>query len=69
MKIEYDHERDLLYIYFSDPEKKSLETVTIRPGVFADFDKEGKLIGIEVLDASTIMGKKIEFQLPEVTAA
>ncbi len=68
MKIEYDAERDLLYIYFADAEKKSAETVTIKPGVYADFDKDGKLIGIEVIDASELMGKKIEFALPEHTA-
>ncbi|RKX80260.1 MAG: hypothetical protein DRP87_00140 [Spirochaetes bacterium] len=33
MKIEYDPERDLLYIYFTNSEKKSTETVTIRPGI------------------------------------
>ena len=68
MKIEYDPERDLLYIYFADTEKKSAETVTIKPGVHADFDKDGKLIGIEIIDASELMGKKIEFTLPERTA-
>jgi uncharacterized protein YuzE len=68
MKIEYDPERDLLYIYFAELETKASQTITITPGVFADFDKEGKLIGIEVLDASAVMGKKIEFKLPEVTA-
>jgi uncharacterized protein YuzE len=41
--------------------------VTIRPGVHADFDKEGKLIGIEVIDASEVMGKKIEFKLSELS--
>lgn len=68
MKIEYDPERDLLYIYFSEPETKAAQTITITPGVLADFDRDGKLMGIEVLDASEIMGKKIEFKLPEVTA-
>ena len=68
MKIEYDPERDLLYIYFAEPERKSAETVTIKPGVHADFDKDGKLIGIEVIDASELMGKKIEFALPERAA-
>jgi len=68
MKIEYDPERDLLYIYFADTEKKSAETVTIKPGVHADFDKDGKLIGIEIIDASELMGKKIEFTLPEHAA-
>lgn len=69
MKIEYDPVRDLLYMYFSEPEKKSAETVTIRPGVHADFDKNGRLIGIEVLDAKEIMGEKIEFKLPELSVA
>ncbi len=69
MRIEYDPARDLLYIYFADMEVKAAETVTIKPGVHADFDRDGKLIGIEVLDASEIMGKKIEFKLPELSAA
>lgn len=69
MKIEYDPVRDLLYIYFAEPEKRSAETVTIKPGVHADFDKEGRLIGIEVLDAKEIMGEKIEFKLPELSVA
>jgi uncharacterized protein YuzE len=69
MKIELDMNRDLLYIWFSDEERKSLETVTIKPGVFADFDKDGKLIGIEVLGASNLIGEKIELKLPERTAA
>jgi uncharacterized protein YuzE len=69
MKIEYDPERDLLYIYFAEPATKAAQTVTIAPGVHADFDKDTKLIGIEVLEASKVMGKKIEFNLPELTAA
>jgi len=68
MKIEYDPERDLLYLYFADPDKRSAETVTIKRGVHADFDKDGKLIGIEAIDASELMGKKIEFTLPKSTA-
>lgn len=68
MRIEYDPERDLLYIYFTDSEVKVAETVTIRPGIYADFDKGGRLIGIEILDASEVMGKKIEFKLPEFSA-
>lgn len=66
MKIDYDPTRDLLYIYFVEPETKAAETITITPGVHVDFDKDGKLIGIEVIDASEIIGKKIEFKLPEV---
>jgi len=67
MRIEYDPIRDLLYLYFASPEIKAAETVTVAPGVHADFGKNGKLLGIEVIDASEIIGKEIEFGLPEVT--
>ena len=67
MKFEYDPVRDLLYIYFAEPSEKVAKTVTVVPGVHADFSVEGKLIGIEVIDASEVLGKKIEFTLPEVT--
>ncbi len=69
MKLEYDPVRDLLYIYFAEASVKSAKTVTIVPGVHADFSAEGKLIGIEVIDASEVMGKKIEFTLPEMVPA
>lgn len=57
MKIEYAPDRDLLYICFADIETKAAETVKISPGVYADFDRDGKLMGIEVIEA--VMGKKI----------
>ena len=66
MKFEYDPTRDLLYIYFAEPTAKAAKTVTIEPGVHADFDSSGKLIGLEILDASEIMQNKIEFTLPEI---
>lgn len=66
MKIDYDPVRDLLYVYFAEPDVKAAETITVTPGVHADFDREGKLIGIEVIDASEVVGGKIEFKLPEV---
>ena len=66
MKVQYDPTRDLLYIYFSEPTAKAAKTVTVEPGVHADFSAAGKLIGIEVIDASEIIGNKIEFALPEL---
>ena len=66
MKIEYDQIRDLLYVYFSKPGTKVADTVTVKAGVHADFDKDGKLIGLEVLDASDIVDGKIEFRISEV---
>lgn len=66
MKIEYDPVRDLLYLYFSSPDTKAAETVTIKPGVNVDFDKNDKLIGIEIIEAGEVIGKGIEFVLPKV---
>ena len=69
MKVEYDPVRDLLYIYFRQEGRKAARTETVVPGVMADFDVEGKLIGIEVLDASEILEKKVEFEVKLVPAA
>jgi uncharacterized protein YuzE len=63
VKIEYDPVRDLLYLWFSTPGEKAADTVTVAPGLHADFDAGGKLIGIEVLDASEILGDKVQFEV------
>ena len=60
MKFEYDKEIDSGYIYRSYPIKKgeAEKQVNINDSIILDFDKEGKLLGIEILDASKIMRKK-----------
>lgn len=63
MKIEYDSVRDLLYIWFGLPGEKAAKTETVVPGVHADFDREGKLVGIEVLDASEVLQHKVQFEV------
>lgn len=63
MKIEFDSERDLLYIWFGKVGTKSAQTITIVPGVYADFDVSEKLIGLEVLDATEILDKKVQFEV------
>ena len=62
MKIEYDVQRDLLYIWFGVVGTKSAQTVTVSPGVHADFDANGKLIGLEVLDAEEILGTSAQLE-------
>ncbi len=68
MRIEYDAKRDLLYIWFRSSDEKAAQTITVAPGVFADMDSQGRLIGIEVLDASEMLGEplKVEVALPPV---
>lgn len=62
MKIEYDPVHDLLYLSF-DPEAKAAKTVTVAPGLHADLDAKGKLIGIEVIDASEVLKGRVQFEV------
>jgi uncharacterized protein YuzE len=50
MKIEYDNEIDALYIRLQ--EKHVDRTLEIVEGLNIDLDASGKMIGIEVLDAT-----------------
>lgn len=50
MTTRYDAEADALYVRFADAEVTESEEV--RPGVVFDFDNEGRIVAIEVLDAS-----------------
>jgi len=50
MKIEYDGEIDALYIRLQ--EKYVAKTIEIEEGLNIDLDENGKLIGLEILDAT-----------------
>ncbi len=63
MKIEYDTVRDLLYIWFGLPGERAAKTETVVPGVHADFDRQGRLLGIEVLDASEVLRHRLQFEV------
>ena len=53
MKVTYDQEVDVMRIVFSDaPIEESDED---KPGVILDYDREGKLVGVEILMASKRM--------------
>ena len=54
MKIQYDKVADAMYIYLK--EGKIHQTIPVSNYVIVDVDKEGKTIGIELLDASTMSG-------------
>jgi uncharacterized protein YuzE len=51
MKITYDSEGDVLYIQLRDDVPMG-DGVDLEEGVVADFDDDGHIIGLEVLDAS-----------------
>ena len=69
MKIAYDPEVDVLRILFSSaPIEESDED---KPGVVFDYDKDGNVVGMEILDASKRMDNPhaVEFVLGSVSGS
>jgi uncharacterized protein YuzE len=54
MKVTYDPEVDVVRIVFNN--ERIEESDTIKSGVILDFDKDGNVVGMEILNAS----KRIE---------
>ncbi|MBI2440287.1 MAG: DUF2283 domain-containing protein [Lentisphaerae bacterium] len=53
MKVTYDPDVDVMRILFSNsPIEESDEE---KPGVILDFDRDGNVVGLEILDASRRM--------------
>ena len=50
MKVIYDPETDILDLIFRD--KPVAESDEIREGIIIDYSKDGKIVSLEILDAS-----------------
>lgn len=63
MKVKYDKEVDVLHIVFS--EEKIEESDEGKSGIILDYDKQGSIVGIEILDASKKMKNptKVEYEV------
>lgn len=59
MYIERDVKYDLLYVGFGDKLKKGevSETTEVSPGTYLDFDSDGKLVGIEIVNSRNVLGR------------
>ena len=69
MRITYDREVDALYIRFREA---TVITRNIGEGIAADYDSDGRLAGIEVLDATRRSGGEDIFRkvtLEDITLA
>ena len=63
MKVKYDKEADVIYIGLSD--EKIKESDKGKPGIILDYDKNGSIVGIEILNASKKIGNpaKLEYEV------
>ena len=65
MRTKYDTDADALYVRFAETAVVGSEEV--RPGVVLDFDADGRIVAIEVLDASRHLATGAD--LSKLTAA
>ena len=61
MKIEHDQQADAMYIRLRAG--TVVESEEIRPGIVFDYDAEGKVLGIEMLDVSKRTDNPREFAI------
>jgi uncharacterized protein YuzE len=61
MRMTYDPAADAIYLYLTERAaegSKVARTEEVAPGLMLDFDKDGRVIGIEMLSVSTLPGAK-----------
>jgi uncharacterized protein YuzE len=63
MKTTYDKEADALYVKFVEGDV--VESEEVSPGLVLDFDRDGKIVALELLSASRHLA---EGALPTVAA-
>jgi uncharacterized protein YuzE len=51
MRLKIDKENDTLYLRLN--ETMIIESEEVQPGVVLDFDKNGRVVGVEILDLSS----------------
>jgi uncharacterized protein YuzE len=62
MKLKYDKEVDILYVSLSD--EVVFDSDEDKKGVILDYSAEGRIVGIEILNASEQVGTpaKVEYE-------
>ena len=69
MRVRVDHGADAIYLNLTDRPIKDSEEVA--DGIVVDYDAEGRIVGVEILDASKRTDdpsvlKQFSFELPKV---
>jgi len=62
MKVKYDKDLDILYVSFSN--EAVFESDEDKKGVILDYSSDGRIVGIEVLNATKQVGNpvKVEYE-------
>jgi uncharacterized protein YuzE len=55
IRTSYDPEADAMFVWLGPEGIKCAGTEEVSPGIMLDFDSDGRVIGIEVLDVSERM--------------
>ncbi len=50
IKTSYDPQSDALFVWLAPEPIRSADTREVAPGIMLDFDAEGRVIGVEILD-------------------
>ncbi|OGF20433.1 hypothetical protein A2Y83_04765 [Candidatus Falkowbacteria bacterium RBG_13_39_14] len=61
MKFHYDKKEDAFYLRFN--ENAYEESDEVKEGIILDYDKKGKIIGIEILAASQRLPRKFKSEV------
>lgn len=69
MRVRVDHAADAVYLNLTDRPIKDSEEVA--DGIVVDYDHEGRIVGVEILDASKrtddpAVLKQFSFELPTI---
>ena len=69
MHVRVDHAADAVYLNLTDRPIKDSEEVA--DGIVVDYDAEGRIVGVEILDASKRTGdpaalNQFSFELPSM---
>lgn len=60
MRIQYDREVDALYIELLPLAPGTAENRELSEDIIADYSPDGKLAGLEILDASQVLGEQLK---------
>ena len=69
MKINYDPEVDALYIELRQLKPGTAENRELSEDVIANYGPDGRIAGLEILNASIVVGNTLKKVIVEVTPA